>query len=836
MDTKPRPVVEVGQRIGNMRLLEQIGQGGMGRLFVGLDERLGRRVAVKVIRPERSLSARARARFLREAQLLSKLEHPNICRLYDFLVDGDQECLVLELVRGSSLREQMLEVSTRSARFRIAEQIAAGLAAAHAISIVHRDLKPENIMVTESGTVKILDFGLARSVTPDAPETQSTAAESDAPSDPIESGERSVTHLGDVMGTPRYMSPEQARGEAVTAASDIYSFGLILPELFSGQPPYREDLSLTSLAHHARWGDIEPVRGLGPALASLVNEMTAFDPTDRPNSASVLERLRSIRDQPRRRLLRGLTAAAVTILAIAVVTTTMGLRRARVARAQAEASEREALEAQARAEAVNRFLQTILASPAPREMGREARVLDVLENAPEDAERSFAEQPLALAEVLNTLGNTFLTLGEPAKAEQLFSRVGEITAEVYGDDDPKGMVGREGLALARLEQGHSEEAEATLRVLLKSFRQGLGNEDESTIRIAEQLARVLSRQGRIEEARTLLDESLSWKQSHLGLDHERTFRTRMLRANLISRAGDYRTSFHVYRELLADSRRVLGDEHPDTLQCLNNVVNSLVRLQRRYGEAENLIEELIASSRRVFGPHHTQTLRALEHKAVMMRGLGRLEESEQIWRQLLTTRSELFGGSHPDTLTSRGGLSLVLAKRGRYEEAERLMRRAVADGPTVYGSIDHPDHLANLGNLANLLMNRGHHAAALEVYEQLVEGYQRRFGGLHPGTLSARGGRAYCLLELGDLEPAESELREVVFLGRVVRGPDHPATINALANLGLVLAAAGENAEAEACFCECFETAARDRGLDHPLARQLQADLLRIAAAAPSNE
>ncbi len=279
------------QRIGNIRLIEKLGEGGMGQVFVGEDEKLGRQVAIKLIRPERRLDATARARFVREAQLLSQLEHPNICRLYDLIVTDDLECLVLELVRGESLRARMREGLTRAERCRVADQVTAALVAAHAISIVHRDLKPENIMLTPEGAVKILDFGLARTektqtLDPAAPESRMCEGNR-----PDRSGDDGLTALGDVMGTPRYMSPEQARGETVTAASDIYSFGLILSELFTGRPPYRDELSMTSLRHHAEWGDTEPVRGLEQPLAELVGRMTAFRPRERPSAEAVAEKL-----------------------------------------------------------------------------------------------------------------------------------------------------------------------------------------------------------------------------------------------------------------------------------------------------------------------------------------------------------------------------------------------------------------------------------------------------------------------------------------------------------------------------------------------------------------
>ncbi|MEN8162749.1 MAG: serine/threonine-protein kinase, partial [Acidobacteriota bacterium] len=155
-------MTEIGARIRDIRLVERLGKGGMGEVFVGVDERLGREVAVKTMLQARRLDGTARARFKREAQILSRLEHPNICRLYDLVEEDGNEYIVLELVRGKTLREELDEGLDDAGRMRVAEQVAAALVVAHSMTVVHRDLKPENIMVAEGGLVKVLDFGLAR--------------------------------------------------------------------------------------------------------------------------------------------------------------------------------------------------------------------------------------------------------------------------------------------------------------------------------------------------------------------------------------------------------------------------------------------------------------------------------------------------------------------------------------------------------------------------------------------------------------------------------------------------------------------------------------------------
>ena len=240
-----------GQTIGPIRLLAPLGVGGMGEVWEGLDENLGRKVAVKAIGHGQGGDGAARTRFAREARILSQIEHPNICRLYEFLHVGELNVLILELVRGRPLGRAIAEGLADSQRLTIALGVGAALQAAHAVSVVHRDLKPDNVMLAEDGSVKVLDFGIARRES--APESD-RAREEPFPEAAVadEPAPERLTLAGEVVGTPRYMSPEQARGEPATAASDMFCFGLLLFELYTRQVPYGTGGYLETL-ERAQW-------------------------------------------------------------------------------------------------------------------------------------------------------------------------------------------------------------------------------------------------------------------------------------------------------------------------------------------------------------------------------------------------------------------------------------------------------------------------------------------------------------------------------------------------------------------------------------------------------
>jgi serine/threonine protein kinase len=307
----------LGKRVGHVRIVGLLGSGAMGSVYVGFDEKLGRRVALKAIASKHRLDPGVRSRFQREARALSQLDHPNICRIHGYIEDSDSDFLVLELIDGKDLRAVIRERKTTfDQRLALAEQIASALASAHERGIVHRDIKPANVMVAQTGGAKVLDFGLARTaVDENAPTLAAGDADSQADHDAGAADSSHLrTRLGTVLGTLAYMSPEQARGEPASTASDMYSYGLLFQELMTGDPAIGLDSPPDELLEAAKAGLSRRVTGLDVATTQLIERLKAQSPAVRPSALDTVERIRWIRASPARGRLRLATVSVIAAL------------------------------------------------------------------------------------------------------------------------------------------------------------------------------------------------------------------------------------------------------------------------------------------------------------------------------------------------------------------------------------------------------------------------------------------------------------------------------------------------------------------------------------------
>jgi serine/threonine protein kinase len=253
----------VGKKILHYQLIDKIGAGGMGEIYKAQDSRLNRLVAVKILSPGLSTDPERKRRFFQEAQAASALNHPNIITLYDIVSEGDMQCIVMEYIAGKTLRDLTPAGGLPPAQaLQYAAQIASALTAAHAAHIIHRDLKPSNIMVTTSGLIKVLDFGLAKWV--DSGMSGQTGEQSTM--------ETALTREGSIIGTVSYMSPEQAEGKRVDARSDIFSFGSVLYEMLTGKRAFEGRSGISTLSAILR-DDVKPIYEAAPTVPPMLEQI-----------------------------------------------------------------------------------------------------------------------------------------------------------------------------------------------------------------------------------------------------------------------------------------------------------------------------------------------------------------------------------------------------------------------------------------------------------------------------------------------------------------------------------------------------------------------------------
>ena len=693
-----------GQRAGPWKAIQEIGRGGMGLVYLAAraDGGFDQQVALKILRPGDDAGEVA-ARFLRERQILARLEHPHIARLIDGgLTQDGRPWFAMEYVAGEPITSWCDRLAMNlEGRLRLFDSVCDAVQYAHRNLVVHRDLKPSNILVTQDGTVKLLDFGIARLLGEEAADTATTLAPQVR-----------------MPLTPQYASPEQVLGQPTTTATDVYGLGLILYELLSGRRPYQvegadleamrravvstDPVGLSAAADDAAQAQARGTtpdrlrRRLAGDLETIAQTALRKEPERRYRSVEALReditrhlehipirarkagrlyRLRRLMARHRLGFAAGLGAAALLIAW--AVTLSISVRRERAARERAEVEARRS----ARIEA---FLLDTLGAGGPRRItdlfsvagssDPDVKVRDLLDRAAAQAGAGLADDPVVLAAVQQTLGDTQAALGRYDKAEPLL-RGAVATYESLNDG--QGLVNGYtslSIVLDRLNRGE-EALEANHRALEACLAHN-GRSDACHIQGLINDGTVLSRLGRLDEAEAAAQEALELLKSRDPSDPRHLTLLDLL-GNLRSRQGKPQEAEPLRRAAWERAVAQVGADHPMTVAFENNFATALSELGRD-AEAIPLRRHVLEVRSRELGAAHPNVAMATNNLAFSLRRAGQLDEAETLFREALATREKLLGETHRDTLVSASGLANLLIQRGKGAEAEAMHRRVLA--------------------------------------------------------------------------------------------------------------------------------------------------------------
>jgi serine/threonine protein kinase/tetratricopeptide (TPR) repeat protein len=760
----------VGRDIGPFHLTRALGEGGMGVVYLAEQRQpIARQVALKIIKLGLD-SQEIKARFEAERQSLALMNHPGIARVIDAgaTVEG-WPYFVMEYVDGPTLTRYCdRERLDGTARLELFVRVCEAVQHAHQKGVIHRDLKPSNILVaTVDGRAqpKVIDFGVAK-VT----------------------GQRSVEHtaytrLGFIVGTPGYMSPEQAdRGDLdLDTTTDIYSLGVVLYELLVGVPPFDPDA-----LRRAGYSEMQRlIRESEPTIpsrrlreqdeaATAVMLQRGGEPTTRVRESDIRGDLdwitlkamdkerarryasaselaaditRHLRNEPvlarppsaryrmgkllrRHRVEAAAAFAIVLALLLAAVGSTVALVKVRRANAH---SVREA----AKAKAVSDFLEHTLSAADPLRDGRTVTVAEVVERAARGIPQDFAGQPEVEAAVRHTVARTSQALGLNVQAAEQARAALAIRERALGSDHPDTLAAVFVLASAEKVLGHYPEAEVLHRRAWSGRARALGSDHPDTLASQAALGLHLFDLDRRAEGELLMRRFVEQAARVLGPDHPDTLGGSSNLAHILEARGEVTEAEALLRDTLARKQRTIGPEHPGTLDTMHTLA-ILLQNAGRLDQSEPLTRDVLRIRTRVLGPDHPDTLGAAGNLALLTRRQGKLEEAEVLTRQVVDAYVRRLGDRHETTLNNMNNLGMVLSRRNRFAEAERWQRRAWL---TAKDSLP-PGHWRTLvfeRDLGATLVGMGRLDEAEQHLTASYRALLAAFGPLHRRTTSAAG-------------------------------------------------------------------------------------------------
>jgi serine/threonine protein kinase len=828
-----RAKVSAGEKPGDLvdryKLLQQIGEGGCGIVFLAeQEEPVHRRVALKIIKPGMDTKSVV-ARFEAERQALALMDHRNIAKIFDAgATDSGRPYFVMELVRGAKITEYCDQHALPTEeRLKLFVQVCQAIQHAHQKGIIHRDIKPSNILVTTTleGTTLpvVIDFGIAKATTNQrlTDKTLFTAFEM-------------------LIGTPAYMSPEQAAltNVEVDTRTDIYSLGVLLYELLTGSTPFdtqtllksgldeirrvvREqepvspsarlskltDADLTTVAQYRHSEPSTLVRTVRGDLDWIVMKALEKDRTRRYATANglALDIQRFLANEPvsarppskiyklqkavlRNKLLFTGAGIIALLLVVSLVVVSASFAKERQSRVKSQE--------------VTKILEEALKGAGPAAaLGQDTTMLrGILDRTAERVGKEMTNQPAMKAELCDLIGKLELQIGNWSQAQAMLRTALAINRRLFGTGSKEAATSLNALGLALMPDGKLPEAEKAHREALAIRRRLFGSENAYTATSMNDLGTVYRDEGRLTEAKAMATEALGIRQRLLGSDHLDVADSLRNLSIILGDEGKWAESEKMAREVLAMRRKLLGPEHPWVASSLNDVAWA-AGARGQLEEAETLERQALAIRQKVLGTDHPDVARSLYLVGDRMRQRANLKEAYSVLSAALSIQRKLLAEDNPDLLYTLKALGSALEAESRWSEAEPMYREALGISRKFAGN-ENPDTLYLMDKVNLSVEAQGKWPQAETGRREELAAWRKRAGDDATDTISALDKLGANLDSQGKRSDAEILRREALASWRKCSGNEEPVTLYAMGRLGSTLEGEHKWSEAEALYRE----------------------------------
>lgn len=835
-----------GKKVGPYKIKKELGHGGMGSVYLAdrIDGQFEQQVALKLLRTGFTTENQKR-RFLSERQILATLNHKNIARLLDGgITDDGQPWFAMEYVNGLPIDEYCdSRKLTIKQRLNLFLKVCDAVQSAHQKLIVHRDLKPSNILVTENGTVKLLDFGIAKALN----------------QEDILGGAQPLTRTGLLPLTPAYASPEQVRNDPMTTASDIYQLGIVLYELLTGCRPYkvsgrtpseveqiicekqptrpstaitkvlpeREDAenTLKKVSSNRQTKTEQLQKNLKGDLDTIVLKAIRKEPDRRYESAEQLAADirhyltgRPVMAHPdsmgyrtrkfiRRHRIGAISTAIIILLVIGyIITVTWHSQQTQAALVKAEQETKKA-------EQVTDFLMDMFEASNPEEsLGDTVTAQTLLEQGIEQAQQ-LKDQPVIYAQMLDVTGLVYMNLGQYEQAQSLLKQAYDIRHTHLEAPHPEISESLHNLGVLFWENGQYNEAEKYLRDALKMLQKIHEGEHESLANTMNALAIVLKELRKFEQAEPLHRKALEMNRNIFGEKHKAVAQSLSNLGNFLESLGDYKQAKEYYQESLEIYQELYGNNHPLVAALLTN----LGRITERLGNLETSLDHHQMSleiKRAIYDDDHPDIAKSLYHLGRVNMDLENLDIAQQQLEQALAIQQVSLDSFHPNLSQTYNTLGILMHRKGNLEASQQFYQEALAIKEVRLGE-NHSDIGIQLNNIALVLIKQKKYDEAMDLLQKSKSIMLHNFEDDHPLLTYPLLGIAHVYLDTDEPEKAEPLLRESLDIQLSAMGEDHWMVGLIKSRLGRCLTAMREFEKAEPLLMEGLEILQEQLGASH---------------------